>query len=478
MIRLFDTASGEVRELTLRDAGQVSMYVCGPTVYDLPHLGHGRFTLVWDVARRWFTFQGLNVRFVSNITDIDDNIINRALRENTTEEGVAAHYEDQWWQAMAAIGVARPNDVPHATQYVEQMVELISDFLAKDIAYPISDGIYFDVSKVADYGLLAGQPLESLRAGARIETSDEKRSPLDFALWKNAKDNEPSWPAPFGAGRPGWHTECVVMSLGLLGEGFDLHCGGLDLKFPHHENERAQAVAAGRDFAQHWGHNGWVMVGDQKMSKSLGNFTSLTDLLEKTDQRAYRLLVLRSHYRSPIEVSPTTIADAEAALKRLDALARRFNLPRLAGDVLETADSFDWTPKSKDLYKRFAERLNDDLDTPLAVSYLFEAVSLANSLADANDPSAQEIAEAVGVLFGALGLPLVNAYSHNSAGQIGVDGTARGQIKTPDELALVRARDAARGEKNWAEADRIRDELNALGWIVEDSSQGTQIRRP
>lgn len=462
MIRLFDTATGEVRELALRDAGQVSMYVCGPTVYDLPHLGHGRFTLVWDVARRWLTFSGLQVQFVSNITDIDDNIINRALRENTTEEDIATQYENKWWDAMASIGVARPNEVPHATQYVEQMVTLISDFLAKDIAYKTSDGVYFDVSKVNDYGLLAGQPLDSLRAGARIEANDEKRSPLDFALWKNAKENEPSWPAPFGDGRPGWHTECVVMSLGLLGDGFDLHCGGLDLKFPHHENERAQAVAAGRPFAQHWAHNGWVMVGDQKMSKSLGNFTSLTDLLAKTDQRAYRLLVLRSHYRSPIEVSPTTITDAEAALKRLDALARRFNLEERGGERLEVASHYEWNGATKELLEKVSARLDDDLDTPLALSYLFEAVSTANALADEKDPAGEALARAVAVLFGAMGLGL------------------RGSTDEIDEATadLIKARDQVRSEKNWSESDRLRDELTAMGWVVEDTPQGTLVRKP
>jgi cysteinyl-tRNA synthetase len=278
VIRLFDSVLGEVSDLELRDEGQVSMYVCGPTVYDLPHLGHGRYTLVWDVARRWFTFRGLDVRFVSNITDIDDNIINRALRDATTEPEVARASEDQWWDAMDRLGVARPTDVPHATQWVDQMVALIDSFLKSDVGYVTNDGVYFDVSRVADYGLLAGQALDSLRAGARVEANDEKRSPLDFALWKFAKPGEPSWRAPFGDGRPGWHTECVVMSLGLLGDGFDLHTGGFDLKFPHHENERAQAVAAGRGFTRHWSHSGWVMVGEQKMSKSLGNFTSLTDL--------------------------------------------------------------------------------------------------------------------------------------------------------------------------------------------------------
>jgi cysteinyl-tRNA synthetase len=462
VIRLFDTIHGEVRELKLRDAGKVSMYVCGPTVYDLPHLGHGRFTLVWDVARRWFSFQGLDVTFVSNITDIDDNIINRANREGTTEEVVATTYENHWWDAMRSIGVARPNEVPHATQYVDGMVTLISEFLEKDIAYSCSDGIYFDVSRVPDYGLLAGQPLDSLRAGARIEANDEKRSPLDFALWKNAKPGEPSWPAPFGDGRPGWHTECVVMSLGLLGEGFDLHCGGFDLKFPHHENERAQAVASGRSFAKHWSHNGWVMVGEEKMSKSLGNFTSLTDLLEKTDARAYRLLVLRSHYRSPIEVSPATIADAERGLERLDSFARRFNLPYLAGDALEVKSNFTFEGLSADLFSEVAAQLDDDLNTPLAVAALFDALSAANSLADSGDEfSALALASSVNALFGSMGLSLLASSDE-------VDETSK---------ALVTARDAARSEKNWAEADRLRDELVSLGWVVEDSSSGTQIHK-
>ena len=229
------------------------MYVCGPTVDNLPHLGHGRFTLVWDVARRWFTFQGLAVHYVSNITDIDDKIIARAAKEGRSEADVVKQYEDEWWDAMARLGVAEPDDIPHATDYVTDMVKLIKSLLARGIAYETSDGVYFDVARVPDYGLLAGQPLESLRAGARVEENEEKRSPLDFALWKNAKPGEPRWAAPFGEGRPGWHTECVVMSLDLLGEDFDLHAGGLDLKFPHHENERAQAEAAGRAFARHWG---------------------------------------------------------------------------------------------------------------------------------------------------------------------------------------------------------------------------------
>ena len=463
MLRLYDSVEGSVRDLTLRDPDRVSMYVCGPTVDNLPHLGHGRFSLVWDVARRWLTFQGLEVTYVSNITDIDDKIIARSLEEGRSTAEVVATYEGEWWEAMDLLGVARPDESPHATDYVPAMIELISEFLANDVAYVISDGVYFDVSRVADYGLLAGQPLESLRAGARVEASDEKRSPLDFALWKNAKPGEPSWPAPFGDGRPGWHTECVVMSLGLLGDGFDLHCGGLDLKFPHHENERAQAVAAGHVFSHHWGHNGWVMVGREKMSKSLGNFTSLTHLAETADPRAYRLLVLRSHYRSPIEVTPATIADAERALDRLDALARRFKLPALAGESLEVAANDTWIGDREDLYDEVAEALDDDLDTPLAVSVLFNAVAAVNAAADVGDLSyAKQLALAINTLFGAMGLSL------NSKKDV-VDA-----ISTD----LVTRRDAARVAKDFAEADRLRNELVILGWIVEDSPTGTLIRRP
>ena len=463
MIRLYDTARGEVRDLVLRSPGRVSMYVCGPTVDNLPHLGHGRFTLVWDVARRWFTFQGLRVHYVSNITDIDDKIIARAQAESRDEGDVVKQYEGEWWDAMGRLGVAEPDDAPHATDYIAQMVELIESFLERDVAYRTSDGVYFDVSSVPDYGLLAGQPLESLRAGARVEANDEKRSPLDFALWKNAKPDEPRWPAPFGDGRPGWHTECVVMSLDLLGEDFDLHCGGFDLKFPHHENERAQAVAAHKAFARHWDHNGWVMVGGEKMSKSLGNFTSLTELLEHTDPRAYRLLVLRSHYRSPIEVTRDTIADAERALARLDALARRFELPVLGGDRFELASAHGWEEESLELYERVVSLMNDDLNTPADVGELFEAVSVANAAADDGQKvAARRLAQSINVLFGAMGLALL----------------AGNQVVDADSDRLVQERDVARAARDWSEADRLRQALVERGWIVEDGASGTVIRRP
>src|SRR4051812_6880116 len=292
MLRLFDTAAGEVRPVELRQPGSVSMYVCGPTVYGPPHLGHGRFSLVFDVLRRYLQWSGLEVTYVSNITDIDDKIIEQAAREDRPWQEITGHYERVWFEAMDAIGVQRPTVAPHATEYVEQMVNLIAGLMKRDRAYATDDGVYLAVSSVADYGLLIHQSVDDLLAGGgdrEVLGAAQKRHPADFALWKFTKPDEPAWPAPFGPGRPGWHTECVVMSLDLLGEGFDLHGGGQDLAFPHHENERAQAVAMDWDFAHHWVHNGFVVdTSGEKMSKSLGNFTNLVDLIASEDPRAYR----------------------------------------------------------------------------------------------------------------------------------------------------------------------------------------------
>ena len=285
MIHLHDTASGTVRELALREPGKVGMYVCGPTVYGPPHLGHGRFSLVFDVLRRYLEWTGLEVRYVSNITDIDDHIIDRANREGRSSEEIAVKCEAVWYQAMDAIGVKRPTVDPHATAYVDEMIALVEELVDRSRAYVTSDGVYLSVETVEGYGLLARQSLDEMRAGGgdRDLVGEEKRSPADFVLWKVAKPGEPSWDSPWGPGRPGWHTECVVMSLDLLGEGFDIHGGGQDLAFPHHENERAQAVALSKRFATHWVHNGFVEVGGEKMSKSLGNFTNLLDLIETVD---------------------------------------------------------------------------------------------------------------------------------------------------------------------------------------------------
>jgi cysteinyl-tRNA synthetase len=462
VLRLHDTATGAVSEVRFRAEGQASLYVCGPTVYDAPHLGHGRFSLVFDVLRRYLLFGGRDVTYVSNITDIDDKVIERARLQGVEPAELTSRYEAVWWDAMADLSVLRPDETPHATAYVGAMVETIAELETRGVAYETSDGVYLEVAKVPGYGLLAHQPLESLRAGARVDAIDEKRSPLDFVLWKKAKPGEPTWSSPWGPGRPGWHTECVVMSLGLLGDGFDIHGGAIDLIFPHHENERAQAVALGRDFAHHWVHNGWVTVGGEKMSKSLGNFTGLDDLLAHGGGRAYRLLVLRSHYRSPIEVTPETVADAEAGLSRLDELARRFSLAALGagGTPIRRADHPEIDGEALD---RFTASMDNDLDTPGAVAGIFELVRKAHTAADGGEAAhAERLARTVSVLCGALGLDL--------AGPVA-------EATDPVADALVQRRDAARERRDWASADALRDELVSRGWVVEDSPTGTRIRR-
>jgi cysteinyl-tRNA synthetase len=434
-----------VRDLELREPGKVSMYVCGPTVYADPHVGHGRFTLVWDVVRRYLEWSGLEVRYVSNITDIEDKIINKALEEGCPTDEVVRRYETSWWDAMKRLNVRLPDDEPHATEYVQQMVDAIARMVDGGSAYVTSDGVYFVVESVPDYGLLARQSLDSLRAGGGERTivgEAEKRSPLDFALWKLAKPGEPSWPSPWGDGRPGWHIECTVMALDLLGDDFDLHGGGNDLAFPHHENERAQAHGLGRRFARRWVHSGMVESGGQKMSKSIGNVMSLSELLDRYDGRAFRLLVLRSHYRSPIEVTETTLSDAERGLERLDSFARRFPYDASAAPDAEAV-------------RRFRELMDDDLSTPQATALLFDLVGRANSSAD----------------------PAAAAAAHEIATAFGLTLRAEAAAVPDDVQTLVRERDEARASKDWARSDAIRDELQGQGWVVEDTPDGTKVRR-
>lgn len=449
VLHLYDTASRSTRELALRETGKVSIYVCGPTVYGPAHLGHGRMAIVFDILRRYLVWSGLDVHFVSNITDIEDKIIERALREGRPWQDITTKCESMWWKAMEGINVGRPDDTPHATDYVEQMVEMIGTLIGQDQAYQTDDGVYMDVESVDDYGLLAFQTLDDMRAGGgdrAVVGAEQKRHPADFVLWKFSKPNEPSWTSPWGDGRPGWHSECVVMSLDLLGEGFDLHCGGQDLRFPHHENERAQAVALGKTFANHWMHNGFVVDAEgEKMSKSIGNVANLLDLVEHYDARAYRLVLLQSHYRSPVTLGQAVIDSATKALAGLDGFASR------AVGVTGEADS--------GLIDAFRSAMDDDLDTPKVMALVFDAVRRVNVGLEAGDDVGSTVA-AVHEICGALGLVL-------SAGS-----------DVPDDVsAKAAALDQARADKDYAAADALRGELQAGGWIVETTKDGTAVRR-
>ncbi len=452
MLNLYDTATQTVKPLALRQPGTVSIYLCGPTVYGPPHLGHGRATLVYDILRRYLEWSGLSVRMVSNITDIDDKIIDRANRESRPWQEITEKCESVWFEAMGRLGVQRPTDVPHATEYVDSMVDMIGTLISLDRAYVTSDGVYLNVPSVPDYGLLAHQSLDDMLAGGgdrEVLGAGEKKHPADFALWKFSKPGEPSWPSPWGDGRPGWHSECVVMSLDLLGEGFDLHCGGADLRFPHHENERAQAAALGKTFANHWMHNGFVVDAEgEKMSKSLGNVANLLDLLEHYDPRAYRMLLLQSHYRSPVRVGQDNIDASVKALAGLDAFAAR-------------SAQFSGGSVDESIKARFVAAMDNDLDTTQAMAIIFDTVRAANAAVDAGEGSTVAALRATVIeIAGALGLEL-------SAGD-DVDA---------DISAKAAALDAARAAKDFATADAIRNELQDAGYVVETSKEGTRVRR-
>jgi cysteinyl-tRNA synthetase len=452
VLNLYDTATKSVKPLAMREPGKVSIYLCGPTVYGPPHLGHGRATLVYDILRRYLSYTGLQVRLVSNITDIDDKIIDRAQREGRPWNEITDKCENVWFEAMGKLGVQRPDDVPHATEYVQQMVDMIATLIGRDAAYVTDDGVYLSIAAVPDYGLLAHQSVDDMLSGGgdrEVFGAGNKKHPADFALWKFTKPGEPSWPSPWGEGRPGWHSECVVMSLELLGEGFDLHCGGADLRFPHHENERAQAVALGKTFANHWMHNGFVVdLEGEKMSKSLGNVTNLLDLLEKYDARAYRMLLLQTHYRSPVRVGQDNIDSCVAALAGLDSFAAR--TASYAGGVAD-----------RDIVAMFRASMDNDLDTPAAMALVFDTVRRANIATDSGkDAAVPAMRAAVIELLESLGLSL-----------------SSGDDNDDDIIAKGRALDEARAAKDFATADAIRIELQNLGYLVETFKEGTRIRR-
>jgi len=455
MLKLYNSLARDKQEFVPIQPGQVKMYVCGMTVYDYCHLGHARVLVVFDMITRWLRSSGYEVTYVRNVTDIDDKIIRRA-RENAepysalTERFIEAMHEDS-----AALGVLPPDQEPRATDYVGKMLDMIQALIDRGHAYAAANGdVYYAVRTFPTYGQLSGKSIEELIAGERVEVDPNKRDPLDFALWKAAKPGEPAWPSPWGPGRPGWHIECSAMGSDLLGRHFDIHGGGQDLQFPHHENEIAQSEGAHDcKFVNYWLHNGFVRVDDEKMSKSLGNFFTIREVLAKYDPEVVRFFILRAHYRSPLNYSDHHLDDAKGALTRLYTALRGL-------DVADAA--VDWADPHA---IRFKAAMDDDFGTPEAVAVLFE---LANEVNRSRDPRQARLLKA---LAGVMGLLQREPEAFFQSGSEEGDYTAE-RIE-----ALIQERLAARKGKDFKRADAIRDELKSAGIVLEDSPQGTLWRR-
>jgi cysteinyl-tRNA synthetase len=455
MLRIYNTLAREKQTFLPISPGEVRMYVCGMTVYDYCHLGHARVMAVFDIVRRWLRASGFRVTYVRNITDIDDKIIKRAQENNEPIDALTARFITAMDEDAAALGIGKPDHEPRATQYLPAMIEMIRALEQRGLAYRAANGdVNYAVRKFEGYGKLSGKSLDELRAGERVDITAGKHDPLDFVLWKHAKADEPAWPSPWGEGRPGWHIECSAMSSALLGNHFDIHGGGQDLQFPHHENEIAQSEGACEcKFVNYWMHNGFVRVDDEKMSKSLGNFFTVREVLARYDPEVVRFFIVRAHYRSPLNYSDHHLDDARQALTRLYTALKTWDV---------TAGAIDWSDAHA---ARFRAAMNDDFNTPEAVAVLFE---LANELNKSHTPAHARLLRS---LAGTLGLLQRDATSFLQA-LPGEGAMNAGRID-----ALIAARAAARKAKNFAEADRIREELSEAGIALEDTAQGTLWRR-
>jgi cysteinyl-tRNA synthetase len=456
MLTIYNSLTRAKQRFVALTPGQVGMYVCGMTVYDFCHLGHARVLVVFDLVSRWLMASGYQVTYVRNITDIDDKIIRRALDNGEPFEQLTGRFIEAMNDDATALGVRKPDLEPRATENIPQMLKLIGALIQKGIAYPADNGdVYYAVHKFDGYGKLSGKSLDQLRAGARVDVDPNKREPLDFVLWKAAKAGEPSWDSPWGKGRPGWHIECSAMSERYLGTHFDIHGGGQDLQFPHHENEIAQSEGVhGHTFVNYWMHNGFVRIDDEKMSKSLGNFFTVREILDRYDAEVVRFFIARAHYRSPLNYSDHHLDDARQALTRLYTALKGFDFDSKDYEI-------DW---GGDYSKRFREAMDDDFNTPEAVAVLFE---LANEVNRSRSRELARLLQALGAVLGLLERDPVDYLQSGDSSDLSAE-----QI----EVRII-ARRAARKDKNFAEADRIRDELLSMGVVLEDGSDGTTWRR-
>lgn len=459
MLKIYNSIAREKQDFVPLVSGKVKIYVCGMTVYDYCHLGHARVLVVFDTVIRWFSANNFAVSYVRNITDIDDKIIKRAQENNESIEALTNRFIQAMNEDSAALGVSQPTYEPRATNYVEHMIRMIETLVEKKLAYPASNGdVYYSVHNFPGYGKLSGKSLDDLRAGERVEIDSNKKDPLDFVLWKSAKPGEPSWESPWGRGRPGWHIECSAMSEQLLGVHFDIHGGGQDLQFPHHENEIAQSEGAhDHPFVNYWMHNGFVRVDNEKMSKSLGNFFTVREILKHYQPEVVRFFILRAHYRSPLNYSDQHLKDTKLALDRL----------YIALKEVESTDNaaISWN----NVYaQKFQDAMNDDFNTPNAIAVLFDLAS------DINKTGSKENASLLRALGGLLGLLQQNPqdYLQNKTVTNDADSLAQDEIEP-----LIQQRISARKEGRYADADTIRKNLLEQGIILEDNSQGTTWRR-
>lgn len=455
MLQIFNTLSRQKETFQPLTPNKIGMYVCGVTVYDYCHLGHARTYTALDVVIRYLRWRGYDVNYIRNITDIDDKIIKRARENNEPFEAVTARFIQAMHEDFSALGISAPNEEPRATDYIPQMIAMIQDIIAKGHAYVGGNGdVYFEVRKFAPYGCLSHHDIEQLESGARVEISDEKRDPLDFVLWKIAKPGEPSWDSPWGKGRPGWHIECSAMSMQLLGKHFDIHAGGRDLIFPHHENEIAQSQAATQDkFANVWMHTGFLQIDQEKMSKSLGNFVTIRDVLRDHDTEVLRFFLLSSHYRSPL------VYTEDALFQVKQSLARFYNALRFQPDVPYMTNT--------EFEAQFIAAMDDDFNTPVALSVLFDLAHEVQRLREKNPESAASHAALLKYLGGVFGILQTAPETFFQAGN---------DIDAAKIESLIALRQDARRTKNWAEADRVRDELANMGVVIEDGAQGTTWR--
>jgi cysteinyl-tRNA synthetase len=491
-IRLYNTLTRTKEDFVPREEGKVFMYVCGPTVYNHVHIGNARTFLSFDVIRRYLEYRGFDVRFVQNITDVDDKIIRQANEEGVEASDVATRYTDAFLKAMADLGIKRPTAQPRATETIDAMIGMVQRLIDGGHAYVVDGDVYFSVRSFKDYGKLSGRDVDELESGARVDVDERKADPLDFALWKSAKPGEPHWPSPWGEGRPGWHLECSVMSEQELGIPFDIHGGATDLIFPHHENEVAQSEAAtGKQFVHYWMHGGLLQVNAEKMSKSLGNFMLLKDVLAHYPAPVVRLLMLQTHYRSPLDFSLGRLDEAQAAWGRLENLVRNLRWirgmePTGTGAAPERREEL--VRATEEARRKFEAEMDDDFNTAGALGALFELARDANTfLADqqgslsAADHRVLETAEVELVeLLGVLGIEpkhseMTEEYpsgvldlASQLAGYSGKDTSAAVD-------ALLKARAVARSDKNWAMADAVRDGLIRLGFQIEDTPSGARV---